>query len=56
MWEKKNKEKEKNLVFVGSIVASSWTLLVLPRHFEHIGNSRSICHHSTLNHNPGTDV
>jgi hypothetical protein len=29
MQEKKNKEKEKNLTFIGSIVASSLTLLVL---------------------------
>jgi len=32
MWEKKNKEKEKKLVFVGSIFASS-TLLVMPGRF-----------------------
>jgi len=56
MWEKKNKEMEKNLAFVGSIVASSLTLLVLPGRFEHIGNSRSICHHSTLSHYMGVDV
>jgi hypothetical protein len=29
MWEKKNKEKEKNLAFVGSIVVSSLTLLIM---------------------------
>jgi hypothetical protein len=33
MWEKKNKEKEKKLTFVGSIVASSSTLLVMFGHF-----------------------
>jgi hypothetical protein len=33
MWEKKNKEKEKKLVFVGSIFASSSTLLVMPGRF-----------------------
>jgi hypothetical protein len=33
MWEKKNKEKEKNLAFVGSIDISSSTLLVLPQIF-----------------------
>jgi hypothetical protein len=33
MREKKNKEKEKKLMFVGSIVASSSTLLIMPEHF-----------------------
>jgi hypothetical protein len=28
MWEKKNKEEEKNLAFIGSIATSSLTLLI----------------------------
>jgi hypothetical protein len=34
MCEKKNKEEEKNLAFVGSTIASSLTLLVPPQCFQ----------------------
>jgi hypothetical protein len=33
MWEKKNKEEEKNLAFVGSIATFSSTLLIPFEHF-----------------------